>query len=126
MPLQPIDSPRERPAPRSAHGYDMAGEPVAVDLERPHIVVAVKPSCDGCRTILDANLSALTGLPVTFLAAAADPEWADDPVVISPEGLAALEITWPPFFVFVADGWVKTEGVVFGAEQIVEAVRSVS
>jgi hypothetical protein len=126
VPLQPIDSPRERPAPPVVRGHDVAGVPVTVDLGRPHIVVAVKPSCDGCRSVLDADLSGVTGLPVTFLAAAADPEWADDPVVISPEGLAALESTWPPFFVFVADGWVKTEGVVFGAEQIVEAVRSVS
>lgn len=123
-----FDRPRERAAPRAATGHALDGGVVELVFERLTLVVAVKPSCDGCRDFIEGSLDELAGVEVVVVSATAEgaTEWANAvrPVLICPELLTALDVRWPPFFVLVnPDGpRVVAEGVVFSAAQIAHEI----
>ncbi len=125
MNLRSIDEPRERPAPAELTGIDASGHTVSVPLSGRHLIVAVKPDCDGCRSMLDATSDDVAGLPMVFLAAQHSDEWRDREVLVSPGALEELGITWPPFYVVVDSGRIVGEGVVFGPRQVAEEIRRV-
>jgi uncharacterized protein YcgI (DUF1989 family) len=101
---------------------------VRIVFDRFTLVVAVKPSCDGCRDFVGGALNELSDVTVVVVSATADgaAEWASAarPVVIAPELLVALEVRWPPFYVLVDPEGprVAAEGVVFSAAQVAEEI----
>lgn len=119
-----FDRPREREAPDVLHGTWLNGQDAKVELAGLTLVVAVKTHCDGCRAFVDSELSELSGFKVIVVSATndLDGEWvgARRPILVSPDGLAALGITWPPFYVVVdaERRRIVTEGVVFAPEQV--------
>ena len=104
----------------------MAGRPVHLAVDRPTLVVAVKPDCDGCREFIEGDLEELGGLRVVPVARDDGAgEWARArrEVVVAPELLDELDVRWPPFYVLLGPGrQLLAEGVVFGPAQVAAEV----
>ncbi len=78
---------------------------------------------------MHSTLDELAGFQVVIVSATDDDcgEWscARQPVLVSPDILALLDIRWPPFYVVidVERAMVVGEGVVFGPSQVAEEVE---
>jgi len=119
-----FDRPRERPAPTGFTGRDLKGDEFDHSFSGPTLIVAIKPSCDGCRDFLFSPLDEL-GHVTTIVVSREEneiDEWvgAVRTVVVAPTLLDELDITWPPFYVLIDPQrqLVVTEGVVFAAAQV--------
>ena len=123
-----FDRPRERRAPTSFHGTTLAGEDVHIVLGALTLLVAIKPSCDGCRDFVQSDLHELAGVRVVVISESAGTahEWADarQPVIVAPAIVTALDIRWPPFYVLIDPiaRRVVCEGVVFAPSQVAREV----
>ena len=119
---------RERPAPRSWSGHWLSGPADTQEFTRLTLIIAVKPSCDGCVALLKAPPSLYGDIDLLFVTAesADEPAWSPhrDRIVVSPALLTALDVRWPPFWVLVDPerGRVVREGVPFGPAQIAEVI----
>ena len=120
------DRPRVRAAPTELRGTWLHGDPVTLTLSGLTIVVAVKPNCDGCTAFVHSALDELAHFTVILVSGTDEDhgEWSEalQPVLVSPESLAALNIRWPPFYVVIdaEQALVVGEGVVFGPTQVAE------
>ena len=119
-----FNHPRPRPAPSAFTGSSVSGEPVNYRFERLTLVVAIKPSCDGCRDFVFSPLDELRHVAIVLVSASAEVngEWsgASRPIIVAPQLAATLDLRWPPCYVLVDPeaGHVVTEGVVFGPSQV--------
>ena len=124
VPAHSFNQPRPRPAPSSFTGSSVSGDPVSWQFEGLTLVVAIKPSCDGCRDFVFSPLDELRHVAIVVISASSEVngEWrgAARPIVVAPELVAALDIRWPPCYVLVDPeaGRVVTEGVVLGPSQV--------
>jgi hypothetical protein len=122
-----FDRPRERAAPSSLRGHWSGGDEAVVELSEVTLVVAIKSRCDGCRDFINADLDELN-VPVLVISAKDDEsaEWRDarQPILVSPDAFALLDLRSAPFYVLVdpIGGRVVTEGVLFGASQVAEEI----
>lgn len=126
--MRSFDAPRQRSAPVSFTGTSLDGETVTVIFEGLTLLVAVKPSCDGCRDFVQSALHELDRVSVVVVSAVFDDhgEWvgAVRPVIVAPDVLEVLDVKWPPFYVLIDPGpaRVVTEGVVFGPAQVAREI----
>jgi len=122
-----FDPLRDRAAPRLLRGRALDGRELLLAVERPTLVVAIKPECDGCRPFVNGELAALAAVEVVVASAVASDEWrvAKQSVWVSPELLEALCITAPPFYVLIdaTSARVIAEGAVFSPEQVAAEIR---
>lgn len=121
-----FDAPRERPAPRSYMTLDRDGQIITKTFSRRTLIIAVKGDCDGCRTLLVAGPDAYGPVDVYYVAAenSDDPAWQDQPIILAPDLMKALDIKWPPFWVLIDGeaGLVLCEGVPFGPASIAGSI----
>lgn len=123
-----FDHARERPAPASARVVRPDGTVGEVRFEAATLVVAVKPSCEGCRDFVAGDLADLGAVDVLVVSAAPDAagEWASSPrpVLVAPELLEALDVRWPPYYVLIVPEGprVVAEGAVFSAAQVAQEI----
>ena len=119
-----FNQPRPRAAPTSFSGTTLSGESVQRDFERLTLVVAIKPSCTGCRDFVFSPLEELRHVAIVVISASAEVkgEWrgAARPIIVAPSLFTALDIRWPPCYVLVDPGVgrVVTEGAVLGPSQV--------
>lgn len=119
-----FDHPRVRAAPSEAEVHTLAGSAVTVRFDRPTLVVAVKPACDGCAEFVVGELAELRGVRVVVVTASpeGDAEWAASarPVLVAPQLLAALDVRSAPFYVLVLPEGptIVAEGSVFSPAQV--------
>lgn len=128
--MRSIDAPRERPAPRAYRGRNLAGEAVQGDFVGLTLIVAIKEDCLGCRSVVESPRNVF-GRVATLLVASrpsSEPWWMTTahPLVVSEPLLEQLDVRSPPFYVLIdaRRGWVLTEGVVFGPEQVREEIAA--
>ena len=119
-----FDPPRVRPAPRTLAGLTALGERREIELVAMTLVVAVKPQCRSCQTLLEGGADDFGATPLVVVCAKtpSDDEWRDAQceVLVAPGAMAALGISSPPQFV-VVDGrrsLVVGEGVFFTTAQV--------
>ena len=123
-----FDRPRERWAPGSFSGRDGDGRLFTRSFDRFTLVVAVKPSCDGCREFVQSSLDELQSVDLVVISQLPDEtgEWrgSAQPVVVAPELWATLDIRSAPFYVLVDPQRerVVTEGVVFAPSQVADEI----
>jgi len=124
-----FDPPRDRTAPRLLRGCSLEGEKRQLVIDRPTLVIAVKPLCDGCRQFVDGDLSVFHGIDVVIASATPSEEWrgASHSVWVSPELLEALGVTAPPFFVLIDPRTLRVlvEGAVFSPAQVASEIGPV-
>jgi len=127
-----FDAPRARQVPTSFGGIAPDGTLVNSTFGPRHLVIAVKESCDGCATLLEAPYGTYNALDVDILFVAGEHSnetaWSDCLYsrLVSAELLAALDIRWPPFWVLIdgTTGDVIAEGVPFGVSHLIKEVRA--
>ena len=108
---------------------DVDGATSTFVVSGPVLIVAVKADCDGCRSFYSGDVGALDGIDVIIVAAevAGVREFASASrrVYAAPDLLAALGVTWPPFFVLVAPApaRVVVEGIAFSPEQVAAEIE---
>jgi hypothetical protein len=125
-----FDRPRERPAPSGFTGQTLSGDVVTRTFTSPTLIVAIKPSCDGCHDFIHSSLDELNHVTTIVVSRDADEqaEWTEaiQPVFVAPALMDALDIKWPPFYVLIdpTRQLVLTEGVVFGAAQVASEIAS--
>ena len=125
-----FDRPRERPAPSGFTGHTLSGDAVTKTFTSPTLIVAIKPSCDGCHDFVHSSLDELNHVRTIVVSREADEqaEWTKSlqPVFVAPELMDALDIKWPPFYVLIdpTRQLVLTEGVVFGPAQVASEIAS--
>lgn len=102
------------------HGTTPTGAPQSITLAPGDLVVAVKAHCDGCASMLHGDLSALAGRRVWLLASTVLDEPPGRPYLVSPQGLAALELYSAPQYVLLGGDplHVVGEGFVFSPDQV--------
>ena len=119
---------RDRPVPLTMTGHTLDGEPIEFRIDRVTLIVAIKPSCDGCRDFVHSDLDELSEVSVVVVSATGDAhdEWtgAVRPVIVAPQILSDLDVRWPPFYVLIdpGTGRVITEGVVFTPAQVAQEI----
>ena len=119
-----FNQPRPRPAPTSFSGTTLSGESVHCAFERLTLVVAIKPSCTGCRDFVFAPLDEMGHVAIVVISASpeVEGEWrgAARPIIVAPSLFAALDIRSPPWYVLVdpGTGRVVTEGAVLAPSQV--------
>lgn len=97
-------------------------------IDRWTLLVAIKPSCDGCRDFVHSSLEELSDVDVVIVsgAEALDGEWsgAIQNVAVAPDLLAALDLRWPPTYILIDPdrASIVAEGVVFTALQVAEEI----
>ena len=125
-----FDRPRERPAPSGFTGHTLGGDAVSKTFTSPTLIVAIKPSCDGCHDFIHSSLDQLNHVTTIVVSREADEhaEWTEavQPIFIAPELMDALAIKAPPFYVLIdpTRQLVLTEGVVFGPAQVASEISS--
>lgn len=123
-----FDRLRERSAPETLTGRWSSGGDATIALTGLTLLVAVKSNCDGCLAFLNAPLDEFGDLDVVFVSAADDTlgEWQrpDRRVLVAPEVLRSLGVTWPPFYVLIEPEArrVLCEGVLFGPSQVAQEI----
>jgi hypothetical protein len=121
-------APRPRPAPPTWVLGPRGGGPVTDEVTVPTLLVAVKPSCDGCRPFYLDPLTEFAGLRVIVVVRDgvdhADFESAVRPVYEAVDLCDALGIKWPPFYVLVAPhpARVVGEGVAYAPDQVLAEI----
>ncbi len=130
--------------PHDIAGVTPSGAPLEVPVVgaagQPVLLLFLKADCDGCRDLWQ-NLPALrTGLPgaVRLVAVTKGPDAEDAtaiaalgeagaragvPTVMSSQALADFRVFGPPFYVLAEGERVRTEGVPWGVEETLRAVR---
>jgi hypothetical protein len=125
-----FDRPRERSAPSGFTGHALGGDVVTHFFTGPTLIVAIKPSCDGCHDFVFSALEELRHVTTVVVSRddSESAEWANavQTVFIAPELMDALDIKWPPFYVLLDPQrqLVLTEGVVFGPAQVAAEIAS--
>jgi hypothetical protein len=125
-----FDQPRERDAVTQLRGTTQSGEEQLILLRGLTLIAAVKPHCDGCHDFIFGDLHELAALDVVVVSASAsdDGEWegARQPVLVSPEALADLDVRSAPHYVLVdpTATRVVAEGVLFSPAQVASEIAS--
>jgi len=128
--VRSFETPQSRSAPTSFVATTLGGQTQQRELRAMSLVIAMKTSCDGCRSFVESDLEDLKQLPVdvVFVSASGDDtgEWSNarHEIVIAPKLLKELNVRWPPFYVLIdaATARVVVEGVVFGPAQVAEEI----
>lgn len=122
MGLHSFDRPVQRPVPSPLTGVDSRGIRVTVTLTRRTIVVAVKPSCDGCHDFLGGPSEVFNGFDVVLVSATPYPKDAAAArrVLVAPEWMERARIVAAPSYTVIdpSTGRVVTEGVAFAPSQV--------
>jgi len=128
--MRSFDAPRVRQVPTTYKGMTPDGTMVDATFAPRHLVIAVKESCDGCATLLEAPDRTYDALAdeVLFVASSHSNElaWLDSSHrrLVAPELLKALEVQWPPLWMLIdgTTGTVIAEGVPFGVAHLINEV----